>query len=121
MEVAEQEKIAAFMALQLFSRTYSDPYGHGYEWVLGSVRSLFEHVDDIDIDFQITGMALSGDEATVSIAFTLSGTHDGQRGMVLGTRDEKALAVLEMKKTTINWQIISTSELKIPGVDLEKM
>jgi hypothetical protein len=108
-------------AVSVFARTYKDPYGHDYEWVAGMLHTLLQNFDDIRITFSITAYAIEKDRASISVEFKASGTQEGKRTWIVGSGDENGRAVLEMEKIRGDWQIVSTSELQVPGVDIEKL
>ena len=114
---AEEEKLLTVVTV--IAKKYHDPYGNDFETAAGYIKALFDLCDEIEISLDIRAFAIDGDKASIPISFSISGIHEGQRGMILGESGQPAQAILEMEKIRGNWQIVSTSELQIPGVELE--
>ena len=113
----EEERLLSVMAA--VSRSYSDAWGFDYETLGGSLHQVMESFDDLDVDLVFGTIEASDERVTISLEFVVSGRSEGARESVVGTSTEPCTAVLEWRKETPGWRLVSTLDLDIPELRSE--
>ena len=108
----ENEKILGVMPK--ISRSYTDDWGGSYEALGGHVQSLMDAYDDLDIAVDIGAADVGEGEVRLGIAFVVSGSWDGARESILGTRLDPCRATLLWVEEQVGWRLKETEELDIP-------
>jgi len=108
----ENEKILGVMVK--ISRSYSDEWGGSYESLGGQVQSVIEAYDDLRVEYEIRVIEVGDGEARINLQFVISGSYEGSRGAILGTRLDPCRATLLWVKERPGWRLNETEELDIP-------
>ena len=108
----ENEKILGVMVK--ISRSYKDQWGGSYESLGGQIQSVIEAYDEIRVEHEIRAVEVGDDEVRINLGFVISGSYEGSRGTILGTRLDPCRATLLWVKERPGWRLKETEELDIP-------
>ena len=78
------------------------------------VRLFHDTYDDLRVKVERPIVEAEGDTARMSLVCYLYGTHQGQRGYILGTGDASCTGTIIWKKGRDGWHIISARDLDVP-------
>jgi len=108
----ENEKILGVMVK--ISRSYTDQWGGSYESLGGQIQSVIEAYDELRVEHEIRAVEVGDDEVRINLQFVISGSYEGSRGAILGTRLDPCRATLLWVKERPGWRLNETEELDIP-------
>jgi hypothetical protein len=108
----ENQKILGVMVK--ISRTYTDEWGGSYESLGGQIQSVIDAYDEIRVEHEIRAVEVGDDEVRINLQFVISGSYEGSRGAILGTRLDPCRATLLWVKERPGWRLTETEELDIP-------
>jgi hypothetical protein len=96
IEAFEEERLLAVMSA--ISRSYSDPWGFGYETLGGYLGETMETYDDLDVDSLIGKPVVGETEVRIDIEFILWGRYEGTKGYIVGSITDPCTATLLWRK-----------------------
>lgn len=108
----ENQKILGVMVK--ISRTYTDEWGGSYESLGGQIQSVIDAYDEIRVEHEIRAVDVGDGEVRINLQFVISGSYEGSRGAILGTRLDPCRATLLWVKERPGWRLKETEELDIP-------
>jgi len=117
----EEERLLG--ALQPFFKGYRDECGFDFEFIAGGVHDMIETFDLLTMDVEVDSVEVDGETAQMRLRFALIGTHDGQRGYILGSATQRCRVRLRWEKKAKGWVIVSASDLDVPNLrdEVERM
>jgi hypothetical protein len=114
------EAVAAFSnerilgVMSKISRSYTDQWGGSYESLGGQIHSVIDAYDELRVDSEIRAIEVGDGEVRINLLFVISGSYEGSRGAILGTRLDPCRATLLWVKERPGWRLKETEELDIP-------
>ena len=112
VEAFENETILGVMSK--ISRRYGDRWGNSYESVGGHLQALMDAYDGLDVALDLRSTEVGDGEVRIELSFVVTGSVDGGREEVLGTRFEPCTATLLWSEAQGGWRLVETEELDVP-------
>jgi hypothetical protein len=112
-ESFEGERILGLASV--VSRTYHDENDLDFERLLGMAHEAFRSYDDMRVSLSVDDVQVVDDTATASLAVRITGSHEGQRGNILGSLTDPARALVRLRKERGDWMLTGAEQIRLPG------
>ena len=102
----EQEKIDVVMAKVSFN--YADEYGLTYLYLKEGMMRLFQRMDGIKVEYEITGIEIKNAIATAELDIRVIATHGKNTGYAVGDASKPAHVTFSLDKDRTTWLVTKT-------------
>jgi hypothetical protein len=109
-EAIEQEKIDEIMARVSFN--YTDEYGLTYLYVKEVMTRVFQRMDGIKIEYEITGIDIKDTHATAELDIRVIASQGSDTGYAVGDAARPAHMTFTLDKERTTWLVTKAQGLK---------
>ncbi|GMQ92021.1 MAG: hypothetical protein BMS9Abin11_1338 [Gammaproteobacteria bacterium] len=102
--------------LKHVSRKYKDKRGLSYLAIRTIMIRLFAHYSEIDINYSINKLEITGDRATADLSLTVVIVKDGKPAYLLGKASKPGALTLLLKKSGLDWEVIEVKNLELSTI-----
>ena len=102
----EQEKIDVVMAKVSFN--YSDEYGLTYLYLKEGMMLLFQRMDGIKVEYEITGVEIKDTLATAELDIRVIASHGNDTGYAVGDAAKPVHVTFSLDKDRTTWLVTKT-------------
>jgi hypothetical protein len=110
-EAIEQEKIDEIMARVSFN--YTDEYGLTYLYVKEVMTRVFQRMDGIKIEYEITGIEIKDTRATAELDIRVIASQGSDTGYAVGDAARPVHMTFTLDKERTAWLVIRTEGLPL--------
>jgi len=110
-KAVEQEKIDEVMAKVSFN--YADEYGLTYLFIREGMTRLFQNMDNIKVEYEITRIEIKDKTATAELAVRVLATHGSDTGYIAGDLAKPLHMKFSLDKERTTWLVIKTEGLPL--------
>lgn len=110
-EAVEQEKIDGVMAKVSFN--YMDEYGLTYLLIKEGMTKLFQGMDNIKIEYEITRIEITEKTAVAELDLRVLATHGNDTGYIAGDLSKPFHMKFSLEKERTTWLITKTEGLPL--------
>ncbi|GAB4484249.1 MAG: hypothetical protein OHK006_08050 [Thermodesulfovibrionales bacterium] len=107
----EQEKIDDVMSK--VALTYSDEYGLTYLYIREGMERVFQRLDAIQIEYEITSLAISDTTATAELDVRVIATAGSDTGYAVGEAARPVKMRFFLEKERGSWRVAKTAGLPL--------
>ena len=105
----EKEELDAVMSKVSFN--YRDEYGMTYLYIKELMKSVFQRMDDIKIEYENLSIKVNNKVATADMDVRVIATMGNDTGYILGDLDKPAHLKFTLEKERVKWLVIKTEGL----------
>ena len=105
----EKEELDAVMSKVSFN--YRDEYGMTYLYIKELMKSVFQRMDDIKIEYENLSIKVNNKVATADMDVRIIATMGNDTGYILGDLDKPAHLKFTLEKERVKWLLIRTEGL----------
>jgi len=102
----EKEELDAVMSKVSFN--YRDEYGMTYLYIKELMKSVFQRMDDIKIEYENLSIKVNNKVATADMDVRIIATMGNDTGYILGDLDKPAHLKFTLEKERVKWLVIKT-------------
>lgn len=110
-KAVEQEKIDQVMAKASFN--YTDEYGLTYLFIKEGMTRLFQNMDNIKVEYEITRMEIKDKAATAELDVRVLATHGSDTGYIAGDLSKPLHMKFSLEKERTTWLVTKTEGLPL--------
>lgn len=110
-EAVEQEKIDEVMARVSFN--YADEYGFTYLLIKEGMTKLFQSMDNIKIEYEITRIEITEKTAVAELDLLVLATHGSDTGYIAGDLSKPFHMKFSLEKERTTWLVTKTEGLRL--------
>jgi len=110
-EAVEQEKIDGVMAKVSFN--YTDEYGFTYLFIKEGMTKLFQGMDNIKIEYEITRIEITEKAAVAELDLRVLATHGSDTGYIAGDLSKPFHMKFSLEKERTTWLVTKTEGLPL--------
>jgi hypothetical protein len=110
-EAVEQEKIDGVMAKVSFN--YTDEYGFTYLFIKEGMTKLFQGMDNIKIEYEITRIEITEKAAVAELDLRVLATHGSDTGYIAGDLSKPFHMKFSLEKERTKWLVTKTEGLPL--------
>jgi hypothetical protein len=107
----EKEELDAVMSKVSFN--YRDEYGMTYLYIKELMKSIFQRMDDIKIEYENLGIKVNNKVATADMDVRIIATIGNDTGYILGDLDRPVHLKFTLEKERAKWLVIKTEGLPV--------
>jgi len=111
-KAVEQEKIDEVMAKVSFN--YTDEYGLTYLFIKEGMTKLFQNMDNLKIEYEITRIEIKDKAALAELEIRVLATHGSDRGYIAGDLAKPLHMKFSLEKERTTWLVTKTEGLPLP-------
>jgi hypothetical protein len=110
-KAVEQEKIDGVMAKVSFN--YTDEYGLTYLFIKEGMTRLFQNMDNIKVEYEITGIEVKDKAAVAELDVRVLATHGTDTGYIAGDLSKPFHMKFSLEKERTTWLVTKTEGLPL--------
>ena len=107
----EKEELDAVMSKVSFN--YRDEYGMTYLYIKELMKSVFQRMDDIKIEYENLSIKVNNKVATADMDVRIIATMGNDTGYILGDLDKPAHLKFTLERERVKWLVIKTEGLPV--------
>jgi hypothetical protein len=108
-QAIEQQDLETVMSKVSFN--YCDEYGLTYLYLKELIKSVFQQMDDIKVEYENVKIAVHNDTATAHMDVLILATIGNDTGYIMGDLTEPAHLTFTLDKEKTKWFVIKTEGL----------
>ena len=110
-KAVEQEKIDEVLAKVSFN--YTDEYGLTYLFIKEGMTKLFQNMDNIKVEYEITRMEIKDKAAMAELDVRVLATHGSDTGYIAGDLSKPLHMKFSLEKERTTWLVTKTEGLPL--------
>jgi hypothetical protein len=103
----ESEQLDELMSTVSFN--YKDEHGLSYLYLKKLIERAFIQIDDIEIEYKITGLEINDSKATASVDVRVIASYGQERGYFIGHAAEPVHMTFYLEKERTQWLVYETT------------
>jgi hypothetical protein len=107
----EKEELDAVMSKVSFN--YRDEYGMTYLYIKELMKSVFQRMNDIKIEYENLSIKVNNKVATADMDVRIIATMGNDTGYILGDLDKPVHLKFTLEKERVKWLVIKTEGLPV--------